>query len=285
MNYLNSIRSLYDCGCDVCNSVPIRENNFILFTEQEYKDIIKQYFWGVYNPENLPIELYMKNATVLSNGVAKGFGIKFAEIDYTTPDYELIENMRLNTWIFSGAKTYQETVLMNQLLLQDGMDLETYLVEGMKILTEFNEGYLIAEYNAAVGQSINASKFASFIDTKNLLPYLTYVTVGDLKVRPEHRALDHITRRVDDSFWKRYSPPNGWNCRCTIVAEAEGTETSLTNFKGLSEKQQPLIFRSNSYYTKQVFTKEHPYFDVIPKHKDLAKQNFNLPIPQSNGSF
>lgn len=285
MSYLNSIRSLYDCGCDVCNSVPIRENNFILFTENEYKDLIKQYFWGVYNPENLPIDLYMKTATVLSNGVAKGFGVKLAEIDYTTPDFELIENMRLNTWIFSGAKTYQETVLMNQLLLQDRMNLETYLVEGMKILTEFNEGYLVAEYNAAVGQSINASKFSSFVDTQSLLPYLTYVTVGDANVRTEHRALDRITRRVDDVFWKRYAVPNGWNCRCTIVAESDAKETNLSNFKDLTDKHQPKMFKSNSYYTKQVFTKEHPYFDVIPKHKQLALQNFNLPIPQSNGSF
>lgn len=44
-----------------------------------------------------------------------------------------------------------------------------------------------------------------------------YVTVGDDRVRPSHAALEGLTRPKDDPFWQRNRPPNGWNCRCTLI--------------------------------------------------------------------
>ena len=36
-------------------------------------------------------------------------------------------------------------------------------------------------------------------------------------MRPEHRLLEGVRLPKDDPFWKRYLPPNGWNCRCTVL--------------------------------------------------------------------
>lgn len=47
----------------------------------------------------------------------------------------------------------------------------------------------------------------------------TYFTVGDDRVREEHESLDGTSLPKEDTFWKRYYPPNGWSCRCTVVAE------------------------------------------------------------------
>ena len=44
-----------------------------------------------------------------------------------------------------------------------------------------------------------------------------YVTVGDSRVRPTHRALEGTTLPKDNPFWKRHTPPNGFNCRCTVI--------------------------------------------------------------------
>lgn len=44
-----------------------------------------------------------------------------------------------------------------------------------------------------------------------------YVTVGDERVRPEHRALEGVTLPKEDTFWQKNKPPNGWNCRCTAI--------------------------------------------------------------------
>lgn len=44
-----------------------------------------------------------------------------------------------------------------------------------------------------------------------------YVTVGDGRVRDSHAALDGTRLPKDDPFWRRFMPPNGWNCRCQAI--------------------------------------------------------------------
>jgi len=44
-----------------------------------------------------------------------------------------------------------------------------------------------------------------------------YVTVGDDRVRPEHRGLDGVTATKDDPIWRRIWPPNGYSCRCSTI--------------------------------------------------------------------
>lgn len=59
-----------------------------------------------------------------------------------------------------------------------------------------------------------------------------YVTMHDDRVRPEHAALDGTVLPKDTDFWRRYWPPNGWNCRCQIE--------TLYNVKGKKHKiKQP----------------------------------------------
>ena len=49
----------------------------------------------------------------------------------------------------------------------------------------------------------------------------TYRTVGDNRVREEHAALEGVTLPKDDPFWTKFYPPNGWSCRCTVIAVFE----------------------------------------------------------------
>lgn len=44
-----------------------------------------------------------------------------------------------------------------------------------------------------------------------------YVTVGDDRVRPEHAELEGTILPKDDPFWRKFWPPNGWNCRCQVI--------------------------------------------------------------------
>jgi SPP1 gp7 family putative phage head morphogenesis protein len=44
-----------------------------------------------------------------------------------------------------------------------------------------------------------------------------YVTVGDDRVRPEHAVLDGTKLPKDDPRWGEIMPPNGWNCRCSVL--------------------------------------------------------------------
>jgi len=48
--------------------------------------------------------------------------------------------------------------------------------------------------------------------------YLKYVAVLDSSTRDSHKALHGTILPKDDEFWKTHFPPNGWNCRCRVVA-------------------------------------------------------------------
>lgn len=44
-----------------------------------------------------------------------------------------------------------------------------------------------------------------------------YVTMGDNKVRPEHELLEGTKLPFNHPLWDVIWPPNGWNCRCSIL--------------------------------------------------------------------
>lgn len=115
---------------------------------------------------------------------------------------------------------------------------------------------------------------------KEVQKFLRYVTKRDGRVRKEHLILDWVVKKVEDPFWKIYTPPNGWWCRCTLEKLQSDVITS-TNTIGLNlHKSVPNIWRFNSAMEKQVFSPKHPYFKVAKQHKAMAKKNFNMPKPK-----
>lgn len=61
-----------------------------------------------------------------------------------------------------------------------------------------------------------ASQWARIQRYKGIRPFLRYVTVGDHKVRHQHRLWHDTILPVDHAWWHEHFPPNGWNCRCTV---------------------------------------------------------------------
>ena len=55
-------------------------------------------------------------------------------------------------------------------------------------------------------------------------PYWRYIHAdGVMHPRPQHQHWGNIglTLRYDHPFWKTHFPPNGWGCRCTVMAVRE----------------------------------------------------------------
>jgi SPP1 gp7 family putative phage head morphogenesis protein len=48
-------------------------------------------------------------------------------------------------------------------------------------------------------------------------PIWRYDAVNDGRTRPSHRALDGMTAGADDPIWDTHYPPNGFNCRCSVI--------------------------------------------------------------------
>ncbi|ACL05244.1 phage head morphogenesis protein, SPP1 gp7 family [Desulfatibacillum aliphaticivorans] len=49
-------------------------------------------------------------------------------------------------------------------------------------------------------------------------PYWRYMAVLDASSRPEHAAMHGKIFRWDHPVWQTWYPPNGFNCRCTVVS-------------------------------------------------------------------
>lgn len=268
--------------CNLCDIENKYKEPINLFSDEEYDKLILGIYAGLITTQNLDVKTYQRIARKLSLGVFEGFGKDISETLIGSADYRMLFDLRRNVYVFSGAKCYQEVRAVTDLLVhKDKNEIRSFndfKVKAKEELTTYNEDYLHAEYNTAIGQSRNASKWMEYENEAHLYPSLKYVTVGDARVRPTHRELDGIVRPIGDKFWSNYYPQTGWNCRCTTI-QVNGEEP-LTDLKGFTQpKDVPDIFMMNAGIDRIVYSPKHPYFKVAPKDKPLAKRNFNLPIP------
>lgn len=272
------------CGiCEITNKLDDIKSPF---DETDYNGLINEVWNGLITKYNLPVSVYMKTANHLNDGVKVGFGKDILSVEWGSPDFLMLKDLQENIYMFSGAKTYQNVRSLTGLLVDNELKQNFYKFKekAMPLMKDFNENYLRAEYQTAIGSSRMAAEWQRIEEDKDLLPYLQYETVGDGRVRPEHAALDNIIRKVDDPFWNTLYPPNGWNCRCIVLSLAEGEVTDLRGKKGLYDNV-PREFRMNTGKDRIVFKGKgkgkHPYFDIAKGDKDLARKNFNLPIPKN----
>lgn len=91
-------------------------------------------------------------------------------------------------------------------------------VTGEAVTTKFDPARLKLIYDTNTRQAYSAGQWERIERNKASHPYIRYITQRDEKVREEHREWDNLTLPVDDPFWRSHYPPNGWNCRCRVVA-------------------------------------------------------------------
>lgn len=95
-------------------------------------------------------------------------------------------------------------------------------------LAALPRGRLETIYRNAVQTAYHAGRWQQFEQAKRRRPFLMYDAINDQRTRPDHRALDGYIAPVDDPVWDTIAPPNGHNCRCSLIgltqaqAEARG---------------------------------------------------------------
>lgn len=75
-----------------------------------------------------------------------------------------------------------------------------------------------------------------------------YVTAGDERVRESHVALDGIRYPKNHEFWKRYAPPNGWNCRCSL--RPVFGRSKIVPYRGIPEVDPTFQFNPGRIFTE-----------------------------------
>lgn len=192
-----------------------------------------------------------------------------------------------SNYIFSGMKTFHElNEAFPSLLDEDGSrkPFERFLNDVRKIDEKYNGNYLRAEYNFVVSSAEMAARWEGFMEDGDRY-HLQYRTANDGKVRPEHAAMHGITLPPSDSFWEEFYPPNGWNCRCTViqVRKSKHPATDHEEAMALGElatgRDSKGIFRFNPGKEGKSVPDYNPYTIRKCKSCDIAKGKLNTSKP------
>jgi hypothetical protein len=106
---------------------------------------------------------------------------------------------------------------------------------------------------------------------------LRYRTVGDSKVRADHRKLDGLVFPPDDPFWDKHYPPSDYGCRC----DAEETNDSAYTGQVPKVAVNPAL-SGNPGKSGVVFTDKHSYINLdslSPKAFDSKSNLLNKIAP------
>lgn len=272
------------------------------FSQENIKRLIEEIYAGTVTPTNLDEDLYIAVADYLEHGLYQGFGKTLGNIDFESPDYKLLAELRENLYMFSAAKDFQMTLEMSNALTNEkdevvsfsdfkdkALDIFTKYNGGENAEEEMNFGWLQTEYNTAIAQAQNAAKWNEIEKSKEALPMLTYRTAEDDTVCEICEPFDGVTLPVDDPFWDDFYPANHFGCFCIVEqsAEDEVVETSDEEYDAAMEhgsEEVPDVFKFNAGKDRVIFNdageSKHPYFEVEKQYKQFALSNFNLPIPK-----
>lgn len=93
-------------------------------------------------------------------------------------------------------------------------------------------------YRTNMQSAYAAGQWDAIEEQADLAPFLLYDAVDDHRTRPEHAAWDGLVLPVTDAWWKSHYPPNGWNCRCSVIqlSAEEVADLGLSPGKAPKEK-------------------------------------------------
>ena len=234
-----------------------------------YLNVIKTLFKDG-APDGIDEATTLENVKTFMSGVFEGYGQNFDTVKWNSPDHEKLLHLEKNVYQFSGAKNWQMLRDLTSAIKQDGKILpyREYRTKALAIIGEYQGNWLNTEYNAAIAGAQMASKWVDYSAHPEAL--LEYRTMEDTHVRPEHAELNGIIRPVNDKFWDTYYPPNGWNCRCTVIRLNDGKETKE---KDVPYPEIPKMFATNLAKTGLLFPKGSAYYIGTPANIENANLN------------
>ena len=189
------------------------------------------------------------------------------------------QRLQRSDYIFSGIKAFHElNEAFPSLIDENGnrKPFERFLNDVQAIDKTYNQNYLRAEYNFVASSATMAAKWEEYAEDGDRYN-LQYRTAKDSRVRPEHAALHGVTLPMSDPFWESYYPPNGWNCRCTVVQVRKSKypvtphEEAMALGEEATGKDTKGIFHFNSGIEQKTIPDYNPYTFKRCRDCDIAK--------------
>lgn len=267
---------MHSCGGEELPQIEAVDlSNYTKLIEKLAKDIHS----GKVKPSDLNEDLVRQTYKDLSEATGEGYGKSFYNYDQNA---ERKLQLKQNLYKFSGAKTYQQSAQLNYLLQDEKGNprpFSEFRKAALQLNQEYNQNYLRTEFQTAQRAGAMAEKWTKYEDQAGVYPNLQYKTAKDERVRDDHKALEDVIKPVDDKFWDKWYPPNGWNCRCYVVQ----TDKPVT--RGNPETEPTMGFQNNVGKAGKVFDEEHPYF-VLPEDEvkqirtSFEKMKLSIPLDE-----
>ena len=169
-----------------------------------------------FTPEMLTAEEVQRFINAHTEYLNKAVETALAEVPL---DEISVQRLKESNYVFSGIKTFHElNEAFPSLIDSEGnlLPFNQFLNSVQTINKSYNGQYLKVEYEFAKSSAYMAARWKEF-EKDGEDYYLQYRTAGDARVRKTHQRLHGITLPITSKFWDKYFPPNGWNCRCTVV--------------------------------------------------------------------
>lgn len=244
--------------------------------------IAQKIFKGVIKKGQIEPSLHMAISSIITEGTIGALDVNLDNIEYDAPQNQLIAGMRQNIIAFALAKSLLEMREMIDLLVDSDNKVKSFSAfkrDVLEVHQTYNVNWLQSEYNHAVATGQMAEQWLAYEEEAEEMPYLTFSTVGDDRVRDSHAALNGITRPVNDAFWDRNYPPLDWGCRCDTVQtndRAKVTNKKQAEGRAAQTPVQP-YFATNPGKTREIFAPGHPYFNEAGDLSRLkAVENYGM---------
>lgn len=232
--------------------------------------------------------LFRYTSDTLINALNAGFLAKsFTDIEYGFEPDALKTAMEVNLFHFSAAKTLTEVQKLNE-LWRESKSFDEFRAKAEGITRVFNQNWLRTEYDTAYHVAESSATYYRLKSQANIYNYWQYRTMGDSKVRDEHRQLNGIILENSHKLWDKIYPPNGWNCRCYVVPLMKSDvnsdalvqyELTVNQYLNSPEwkKNEAQGFGVNRAIKAEVFTANQMYIRKFPNKasKLLGKLFYN----------
>lgn len=226
-----------------------------------------------------------------------GFGISYEDaIALIRNENDLTDDLKVQRDIvlaavdnlvdFAVAEEYQ--------MVNDLPDIEDMSEEGMsedEIWEELEEIFGKYNYRYAMVENMDieyAMIVAAYLSAMRDQTVLTYMTMGDERVRPWHLQYEGFTA-PKSAFPEWLIPPIEHGCRCFLVEDTAGNALSQVEASTNKIPKRPNwfnpTFKESVAKGGRIFSDEHPYFQIDEKHlKELTKVANRIKDKYLNGS-
>lgn len=247
-----------------------------MLSDEQIEYLILGIYSGKISVYSLPENLYEQIAQYLNKGWKHGVG------DYILTN-TLEEELVLNVYLFSAAKTFHYVLSTQGLIIENGsiIPFKQFKETAMEVYNLYNKTWLETEYITAIGQGESIAEWETIKAHPEAGTKLKYDAVIDEHTSDLCLSLDGIIKDINDPFWDVYSPLNHYRCRCLRrqVDEDETNEVEVIKKVQVAEKLIQPAFKINPAKSGKIYGDGHPYFDVPSVYQNLARRNFDLPLP------